>query len=177
MSMLDRLGLVAVAIVLSAPAFATETPHLGTPVTEADIKAWDMSIGPDGKGLPPGGGTPGKGAAIFAEKCVSCHGEKGEGKPHDRLVGGQGSLTTDQPVKTVGSYWPYPTTLFDFIRRAMPLTAPLSLTNDEVYALCAYILNLNGLVGDKDTINARSLPKVAMPNRANFFQVYPGNLK
>jgi cytochrome c len=159
-------------------AQAAESPGLGRAATEADISAWDLSIGPDGKGLPPGSGTPKQGEAIFVQKCVACHGDKGVGGPNDRLAGGQGTLVGDQtPVKTVGSYWPYATTLFDYIRRAMPVPQPQSLTNDEVYALCAYILNLNGVVGDKAVINAATLPKVKMPNRANFFQVYPGNLK
>jgi S-disulfanyl-L-cysteine oxidoreductase SoxD len=128
--------------------------------------------------LPPGSGTPQQGAAIFAQRCAVCHGEKGGGGPNDRLVGGVGTLTGDQPpVKTVGSYWPYATTLFDYIRRAMPLPQPQSLTNPEAYALTAYILNLNGIVGDEEVINAATLPKVRMPNRAAFFPVYPGNLK
>ncbi len=174
---MHRLTVAALMLAVATPALAIETPHLGHPATQADIAPWDISIGPDGAGLPSGSGTAKRGAALFAAKCVMCHGEKGEGKPNDRLVGGQGSLTTDQPVKTVGSYWPYATTLFDYIRRAMPLPQPQSLTGDEVYALAAYILNLNGLIGDTDPMNARSLPKVKMPNRSNFFTVYPGNLK
>lgn len=173
--LLSAVSLIALAG--AGPALAAEGPKLGRVATPAEIAAWDISIAPNGAGLPPGSGTPKRGESLFAEKCMVCHGEKGIGKPNDRLVGGIGSLTTDQPIKTVGSYWPYATTLFDYIRRAMPLTQPQSLTNDEVYSLAAYILNLNGLIGDRDTLNARSLPKVKMPNQGNFFSVYPGNLK
>ena len=167
----------ALFVLAAGQAMAAETPHLGTPVTPADIAAWDMSISPDGAGLPPGKGTAVQGKEIYALKCTGCHGANGEGKPADRLAGGQGSLATDAPVKTVGSYWPYATTLFDYVRRAMPLNEPQSLTNDEVYAVSAYVLSLNGLIGAKDQLNAKTLPKIKMPNRDNFFIVYPGNLK
>jgi cytochrome c len=174
-----NLTLASGALVLSlASAFAAEGPNLGQPITPQELAAWDISIGPDGAGLPPGKGTPQEGAAVFAAKCQACHGEKGAGQPNDRLVGGQGTLVGDQaPVKTVGSYWPYATTLFDYVRRAMPLPEPQSLTPDEVYAVSAYILNLNGIIGANDVINADSLPKVKMPNRDSFFVVYPGNIK
>jgi len=179
MSMRSRLGLALLLVAgADGAASAADTPNLGQPVSQHDIAAWDISIPPDGAGLPPGSGTPQQGAAIFAQRCAVCHGEKGGGGPNDRLVGGVGTLTGDQPpVKTVGSYWPYATTLFDYIRRAMPLPQPQSLTNPEAYALTAYILNLNGIVGDGEVINAATLPKVKMPNRAAFFPVYPGNLK
>ena len=154
-----------------------ETPKLGTEISQADLAAWDIAIGPDGAGLPAGGATAKQGAALYKEKCASCHGLEGEGKPADRLVGGIGSLTGAEPVKTVGSYWPHATTLFDFVRRAMPLNEPQSLTDTEVYATAAYILFLNGLVGEDDMLDASSLPKVKMPARESFFQVYPGNLK
>lgn len=161
-----------------AGAIAAEGPNLGQSITPQDMAAWDISVGPDGVGLPPGKGTPKDGEAVFAAKCQACHGEKGAGQPNDRLVGGQGTLVGDQPaVKTVGSYWPYATTLFDYIRRAMPVTESQSLTPDEVYAVSAYILNLNGIIGANDVINAEALPKVKMPNRDSFFVVYPGNIK
>jgi cytochrome c len=122
-------------------AVAADAPHFGQPISPADAAAWDISIGPDGVGLPPGSGTPAQGAVVYAQKCAVCHGDKGEGKTNARLVGGQ--ITGDGPVvKTVGSYWPYATTLFDFTRRAMPWTAPKSLTNDEVYAVTAHICSL-----------------------------------
>jgi S-disulfanyl-L-cysteine oxidoreductase SoxD len=152
-----------------ASAALAEAPDLGRMALPEEIAVWDISIGPDGAGLPPGSGTSQQGEAVYAGKCLPCHGEKGSGKPNDQLVGGFGSLTGDQPaVKTVGSYWPYATTLFDYVRRSMPLNAPKSLTNDEVYAVAAYILQLNGIIGDSDVMNAQTLPKVQMPNRDGF---------
>src|SRR5258707_7128834 len=135
MSMRSTLATaVLVLLGLTAPARA-EGPGLGRRATPEEMAAWDISIGPDGAGLPPGHGTATEGAAVFAAKCSGCHGEKGAGKPNDALVGGVGSLAGEQPpVKTVGSYWPYATTLFDYVRRAMPLGASQSLNYDEVYA-------------------------------------------
>ncbi len=172
----NALG-AALLVLVAGQVIAAETPHLGTPVTPADIAAWDTSISPDGTGLPPGKGSAAQGKEIYALKCTGCHGVAGEGKPADRLTGGQGSLATDAPIKTVGSYWPYATTLFDYVRRAMPLNEPMSLTNDEVYAVSAYVLSLNGLIGEKTELNAKTLPKIKMPNHDSFFIVYPGNLK
>jgi S-disulfanyl-L-cysteine oxidoreductase SoxD len=127
-----------------------------------------------GAGLPPGSGTPQQGERVYAAKCVGCHGERGSGKPNDQLVGGIGSLPGEQPpVKTVGSFWPYATTLFDYVRRAMPLNAPKSLSNDEVYAVAAYILCFNGIIGDGEVMNAQSLPLVKMPNRDDFVPFSP----
>ena len=121
-----------------------------------------------------GSGTPQQGEQVYLAKCVACHGEKGAGKPNDQLVGGQGSLGPGQaPVKTVGSFWPYPTTLFDFVRRAMPLNAPQSLTPDEVYAVSAYVLFLNGIVTQNMTLDADTLAKIKMPNREGFVSAYP----
>jgi len=169
MSMPSRLAAAASALlVLSSPALA-EGPGLGRVATPDEIASWDISIGPDGAGLPPSRGTPKQGETVYAEKCVACHGEKGAGKPNDQLVGGRGSLSGDQvPVKTVGSFWPFATTLFDYIRRAMPLNAPKSLSDDEVYAVSAYILRLNGIIGEADAMDAQSLPQVQMPNRDGF---------
>ena len=168
MPMLRRLIAASAPIFVSAVALA-EAPELGRTAAPEEIALWDISIGPDGQGLPPGGGTAKQGETLYAEKCLACHGEKGAGKPNDQLVGGVGSLTGDElPIKTVGSFWPYATTLFDYVRRAMPLNAPKSLTNDEVYAVSAYILQLNGIIGDNDTMNAQTLPKVQMPNRDGF---------
>jgi mono/diheme cytochrome c family protein len=168
MSMLRHLSAASALFFLSTAALA-ETPELGQPVTSEEIAVWDISIGPDGAGLPPGGGTPRQGEAVYAAKCLGCHGEKGAGKPNDQLVGGIGTLTGDQPaVKTVGSFWPYATTLFDYVRRAMPANAPRSLSNDEVYAVCAYILQLNGIIGESAVMNAQTLAKVQMPNREGF---------
>jgi S-disulfanyl-L-cysteine oxidoreductase SoxD len=162
-------ALPAALLILASPLFAQQSPNLGKPISQEDLAPWDISIGPDGAGLPPGSGTVKQGEAVFAAKCQACHGEKGAGRPNDRLVGGQGSLPGDKPpLKTVGSYWPYATTLFDYIRRAMPLNESKSLTNDAVYSVVAYLLNLNGIIPESETMNAQSLPKVTMPNRDGF---------
>ena len=132
------------------------------------LAAIDISIPPDGHGLPAGSGSATQGAAIFAAKCQVCHGANGVGGPNDRLTGGIGSLATPKPVKTVASFWPYATTVFDYIRRAMPITAPQSLTNDEAYALTAYLLSVDGIVPKDAVLDAKSLPQVKMPNRDGF---------
>ena len=163
----------ALHLALASPVAAQQSPNLGKPISPEDLASWDISIGPDGAGLPPGSGMPAQGAVVYAEKCAACHGDKGEGKPNARLVGGQ--ITGNGPVvKTVGSYWPYATTLFDFTRRAMPWTAPKSLTDNEVYAVTAYILRLNGIISDNDVIDAKTLPQVKMPNRDGFIPLFPG---
>ena len=170
MSMRSAL-LIAGSIFATTPAsaFAAESPNLGRAATPEEIAPWDISIGPDGIGLPPGSGTPKQGEAIYAARCVACHGEKGAGKPNDQLVGGQGSLPGERPaIKTVGSFWPYATTVFDYVRRAMPYDESKSLSNDEVYAVVAYILNLNGIIADNDTMDQQTLRKVKMPNRDGF---------
>ena len=169
MSMHDRLLIAACALALSCQAALADSPDLGRSATAEEIAAWDISIGPDGAGLPPGSGTPKQGEAVYTAKCLVCHGEKGAGKPNDALAGGRGTLAGDQPpLKTVGSFWPYATTLFDYVRRAMPLNESKSLTNDEVYAVVAYLLQLNGIIGENETINAQILPRVQMPNRDGF---------
>jgi mono/diheme cytochrome c family protein len=166
----------ALVLALASPVFAQQSPNLGKSISPEDLASWDISIGPDGAGLPSGSGTVKQGEAVFAAKCQACHGEKGAGQPNDRLVGGQGSLPGDKPpIKTVGSYWPYATTLFDYVRRAMPFNESKSLTNDEVYGVVAYLLNLNGVIPESDTMNAQSLPKVAMPNRDGFITFTRGN--
>ncbi|MFL5266717.1 MAG: c-type cytochrome [Stellaceae bacterium] len=167
MRMLKCLASCA-ALCVSVPAPA-QVPQFGQSIAPADIAPWDISIGPDGAGLPAGRGTAIQGEAVYAAKCQTCHGEKGAGGPFDALVGGFGSLAAGKsPIKTVGSYWPDATTLFDYIRRAMPFPETKSLTNDEVYAVSAYILNLNGIVGTDEAVDAQSLPKVKMPNRNGF---------
>jgi mono/diheme cytochrome c family protein len=159
----------AAVVVSTAPVRAADASRFGQPVAPADFAPWDISVGPDGVGLPPGRGTPREGEAVYAAKCQACHGEKGVGRPNDVLVGGFGTIASDRPaVKTVGSYWPYATTLFDYVRRAMPYNETKSLTNDEVYAVSAYILHLNGVIGADDALDAQSLPKVKMPNRDGF---------
>jgi mono/diheme cytochrome c family protein len=165
----SHLTAMASALIVFSGAALAEGPGLGRLAAPNEIAAWDISIGPDGAGLPPGRGTPKQGETVYAEKCGACHGEKGAGKPNDQLVSGRGSLSGDQaPVKTVGSFWPYATTLFDYIRRAMPLNAAKSLSDDEVYAVAAYILQLNGIIGEADAMDAQTLPQVQMPNRDGF---------
>jgi S-disulfanyl-L-cysteine oxidoreductase SoxD len=182
MSTRDLVGL-ALALVVGGCASSgvnprsMEGPNLGREATPAQIAGWDISVGPDGLGLPPGKGTPAAGAIVYEQKCQVCHGAKGAGQPNDRLVGGQGTLASKAPVRTVGSYWPYATTVFDYVRRSMPYTQPHSLSDNEVYAVTAYLLNLNGIIGDNDEMNAQTLPKVKMPNQSNFIVVYPARGK
>ena len=152
---------------------APKGPGLGKPATPAEVQAADISIGPDGAGLPPGSGTPAQGEAIFNAKCLACHGPQGAGSVNDRLVGGQGTLTSSAPLKTIGSYWPYATTVFDYVRRAMPYPEPHSLTDPEAYALTAYLLSLNGIIAKDAVMDAKTLPRVEMPNRGNFILAYP----
>jgi mono/diheme cytochrome c family protein len=174
--MRDRIGSLALAIaamVVSGAVYAAERYDFGRPATPAEIAGWDIDASPDGAGLPPGRGDVRQGEAIFAAKCAACHGAHGEGKPMDRLVGGIGTLHDKKPEKTVGSFWPYATTLFDFVRRAMPLNAPQSLTPDEVYAVSAYVLFLNGIVAEDTTLDAGALAKIKMPNRDGFVSAYP----
>ncbi len=143
-------------------------PGFGRPATADEIAAIDISIPPSGKGLPAGSGNAGAGEVVYVQKCASCHGAEGKGKPADKLVGGIGSLDSAKPVKSVGSFWPYATTLFDYINRTMPMTAPGSLTADEVYATAAYILYLNEIIPEDAVMNAQTLPAVMMPARDRF---------
>jgi len=164
---------VAAGALLAIQATAQEGPGLGVEISPEDYAAWAISIETDGGGLPPGSGNAARGAEIYTAKCLACHGEEGVGGPNDRLVGGQGTLKDLNQIRTIGSYWPYATTVFDYIRRAMPFTAPQSLTNDEVYSLTAYLLALNGIIDEDDVMNARSLARVRMPNRNGFVLAYP----
>jgi cytochrome c len=156
-------------------ANAAEGPHFGQPIGPADLAPWDISIAPDGVGLPPGSGTPAQGAAVYADRgCAACHGDKGAGGPGGALVGGGPLNPTDRdPVKLIGNYWPYATTIFDFVRRAMPWQQPKTLTDNEVYALTAYVLAINKIIGEEDVMNAQTLPQVKMPNRDGFVSRYP----
>jgi len=173
-----RTALVALAVGLASAAGLAQSgldapkPNLGQPVSDADIAAWDIHVLPDGTGLPPGSGTPEQGAKIYATKCALCHGPEGKGGTNAALVGGQPLTGIDTP-KTIANFWPYATTVFDFTRRAMPWQAPRTLTNDEVYALTAYILSLNKIIGPTDVMNAQTLPKVRMPNRDGFIPRFP----
>lgn len=157
-----------VAGIVALDRVGAEPLGLGRPATDAEIRAWDIDIAPGGAGLPPGKGTAKEGARLFSSKCASCHGVTGQEGPAPQLVGGHGTLATGHPVKTVGSYWPYATTLYDYIRRAMPLTAPQSLTSDEVYALVAWLLAQNGIIAQDAVMDAQTLPTVRMPNRHGF---------
>jgi len=166
-------SLPAVALALASGAVLAAGPNLGKPVTDADIAAWDISVLPDGTGLPPGSGTPKQGERIFAQKCVACHGEGGKGGISGALVGGRPVSEGIDSVKTIANFWGYATPVFDFIRRAMPYQQPRSLTDDEAYALTAYLLALNKIIGENDVMNAQTLPKVRMPNRDNFIIRFP----
>jgi S-disulfanyl-L-cysteine oxidoreductase SoxD len=179
--MFTRKPFAIIALVLSfsaVPALA-QNAGLGKPLTEGDIKQWDIAILPDGTNLPHGSGTPAKGAKIFAEKCSACHGDAGKGGVapyYPALVGGQPLTNGIDTVKTIANYYAYATTIFDYTRRAMPYNMPRSLTDDEVYSLTAYILSLNKLIGDDDVMDAKTLPQVKMPNRDNFIMPYPDRL-
>jgi cytochrome c len=167
------------AFVFAAGTALAQDSGLGKPLTESDIKQWDITVLPDGTNLPPGSGTPAQGAKIFAEKCSACHGEAGKGgvAPYfPALVGGQPLTNGIDTVKTIANYYAYATTIFDYTRRAMPYNMPRSLTDDEVYSLTAYILALNKLIGDNDVIDAKTLTQVKMPNRDNFIMPYPDRL-
>jgi cytochrome c len=174
---MHRLLSGAALTVLLAAQCLGQGPELGQVTPATDIAAWDISISSDGVGLPPGGGTAKQGEVIYAAKCASCHGEKGGGNSDEPvsdvsagpLVGGHGTLAGNRGV----SYWPYATIIFDYVRRAMPWGAPKSLTDQEVYSLTAYLLQLNGIIGEADVINAHTLPKARMPNRDNFIRIYP----
>jgi S-disulfanyl-L-cysteine oxidoreductase SoxD len=141
---------------------------IGRIATSAEIAGWNIDVDRDGNNLPPGSGSVSHGHEVFDQQCASCHGAKGEGGLGDRLVGGQGTIATPKPVRTVGSFWPYASTLFDYIRRAMPQNGPQSLDNDDVYAVSAHILNLNGLLPSDATLDARTLGAIKMPNRNMF---------
>ena len=169
------LGAICVCAALSGTAVAQTIPvkySFGLPVTEQELSKY-FSIPADGRGLPPGSGNATTGAKVYAENCAACHGDKLEGNPAkgiggDRLIGGRGSLATKTPVKTVESYWPYATTLFDYVKRAMPFNSPGTLKDDEIYAVVAYILSEAKIIQPTDKLDATSLPKVMMPNRDGF---------
>ena len=150
----------------------TAGPALGRPAPADLIAAWDTAVMSDGTGLPPGRGTAQAGEVLYRAHCLSCHGERGLGDSGDQLAGAKMGLTDEWPEKTIGNFWPYATTLFDFIRRAKPMQTPGSLSHDEVYALTAYLLALNGIIGESDEMNAQALPKVVIPNRNGFVDAW-----
>jgi hypothetical protein len=169
--------LVALALGCNA-ATAADSPHLGKPISEADVKAWDISVLPDGTNLPPGSGTAAAGAKLYVDKgCNQCHGDNGKGGPSNVLVGNpslvEGGIAAN---KTIANFWAYPTTLFDYIRRAMPWPTPHTLSDDETYALCAYLLAANELIPQDQVMNAQTLPKVKMPNHDNFIIKFPDRI-
>jgi len=161
-------NLLLATAVASCAAGSAAAYDFGRQPTAAEIKLWDIDVRPDGTGLPPGSGTVARGEVVYAEQCSFCHGEKGINGIKDRLVGGQGTLATAMPIKTVGSYWPYAMTLFDYIRRAMPYPTPGTLSDDDTYAVAAYILSLNGIVPADGRLDQATLPKIQMPNRDGF---------
>ena len=165
----SRIAAFAIfALVCSTPVRAEGPYGIGRAATPAEIAGWNIDVDRYGNNLPPGSGSVSHGREVFDQQCAACHGAKGEGGIGDRLIGGQNTLVTPKPVRTVGSYWPYAPTLFDYIRRAMPQSAPQSLSNEDVYAVSAYILHLNGLLPPEATIDAKTLGAIKMPNRNMF---------
>jgi S-disulfanyl-L-cysteine oxidoreductase SoxD len=161
---------LSLTMLAAAATLAAQSPKygVGRPATPDQIRDLGTAIAPDGSGLPEGSGTVAAGREVFMTRCSKCHGEKAEGAAGPTLVGGQGTLATAKPLKTVGSYWPYATTVWDYVNRAMPFDQPGLLKPTEVYAVVAYILNLNGIIGNDQVMDAKSLPKVKMPNRDGF---------
>ena len=168
---IPKAALAVLALTMVASPVRAETQGhygIGRTATDAEIAGWNIDIGRNGENLPPGSGTVSHGREVFAQQCAACHGDKGEGGVGERLVGGQGTIATPKPIKTVGSFWPYAPTLFDYIRRAMPQNAPQSLSNEDIYAVSAYILNMNGLLPADTTLDAKTLSAIKMPNRGMF---------
>jgi len=158
--------LLCATLVAQSPKYG-----VGRPPTPEEIRAMDITPAPDGTGLPEGHGSAAEGRDVYARRCARCHGAKGEGGDEPKqspLLGGRGSLKTGKPLKTVGSYWPYSTTVWDYVNRAMPLDRPGTLTHNQVYSLVALILHMNGIVGENDVLDAKTLPKIQMPNRDGF---------
>ncbi len=149
-------------------ANSQETVRLGTPVTESQLENFDLIAGPDGSGFPSGSGTAQQGKAVYDAKCAACHAANGEGTSGNTIIVGGDMHSAENPLRTVGSYWPYASTIFDFVRRAMPADAPKSLSNTEVYQVTAYVLFLNGLIDENTVINGETLREVEMPNANGF---------
>ena len=178
---LPSIGALCVVTALMGAQSAPKRYDIGTPVTPQQIAALDIDVRPDGAGLPPGSGTAREGAAVYAQKCAACHGANGEGATADVLVGAEPKDTApfgpeyerwrngraDVPF-TIGNYWPYATTIFDYVRRAMPAAAPGTLTADETYALTAWLLARNGIIAEDAAMNAETVPRVRMPARSRF---------
>jgi cytochrome c len=178
--LVTAIGTFLAAAGASPAAAQMPTFGVGRAPTTEEVANWDLTIPPDGRGLPPGNGTATLGKPIFEEKCAPCHGQKGDDPKYRLLVGAPRPLTAahldesidpfvgGQPVLTIGSFWQYATTLWSYIRRAQPFDTPGSLTTDEVYAVTAYLLHMNGIIGEQDVVDARSLPQIRMPNRDGF---------
>ena len=172
--------LMVTSVAISGAPAQMPTYGVGRAPTAEEVKAWDLTIPPDGRGLPPGQGTAVLGKPLYADRCASCHGENGDDPKYRALVGGRGPLTSAElsenldwllggkPVLTIGKFWPYATTLWSYINRAQPFDEPGSLTPDQVYAVTAYLLFLNGIIGEADVLNAQTLSAVKMPNRDGF---------
>ncbi|MES1180183.1 MAG: c-type cytochrome [Hyphomicrobium sp.] len=174
MSMLRRIVSAVVLVSATSPVLAAdraEAPRLGQAMTPGDVAKWDKTIFPDGRGLPLGHGTAKEGRAIYAQKCAGCHGEHGEGGTAEELVGEPKPPSADNPSKAIGSYWPYATTVFDFVRRSMPPAAPGSLSGNETYAVTAYLLSANKVIAETEEMNVETLPRVKMPNRDGFIWI------
>ena len=167
--------LTALPLLCWSGSTMAQSPGLGVALSEEEVAAIDFTVLPDGSGLPAGAGDAVAGEVLYQQHCLACHGEDGQSGLNDRLVGGVGSIDGAAPVKTVGSYWPYATTLYDYLRRAMPYHTPDSLNADEIYALSAYLLFKNGIIGQREEMNERSLPQVKMPNRDGFRWAVPSN--
>lgn len=169
---MNKAGLYIVGAVfalVTATVAQTSRYNLGRPATPEEIRELDISVAPDGSGLPPGHGTVDQGRDVYQALCANCHGDRGQGSSQYRaLVGGQGTLATKNPVRTVGSYWPYATTVWDHIHRTMPYPRPGTLTADQTYAVTAFILYLNGILDKEATLDQTTLPQVKMPNRDGF---------
>jgi cytochrome c len=182
-------GLAAGAILLAFTCVAGQSeghpaaasPRLGRPVPSDVIRAWDITVSADGSGLPQGTGSVAEGHELYEAKCRACHGAAGAGGIADRLTGGVGSLASNKPIKTVASYWPYAPTLFDYVRRAMPLTAPQSLSDQDVYSLVAYLLSIDGIVAGDARLDGPSVARIRMPNRDGFVSLerthFDGNVE
>lgn len=174
MRSLTTAAAMILAFAIAPSAMAADkpnAPHLGTLMSPNDVASWNLTIFPDGRGLPSGRGTAREGRAIYAEKCSSCHGEKGEGATAEELVGEPTPPAPDNPSRAIGSYWPFATTIFDFVRRSMPPSTPVSLSSDQLYAVTAFLLAANKIIAESDEMNAELLPKVKMPNRDGFIWI------
>lgn len=168
-------GYIGVALVAASTVAlahdAAKAPTHGTPVAPAELVRWSLNVFPDGRGLPNGRGNASEGKTVYAAQCESCHGDDGRGSSAEELVAGKETPTAENPSKAIGPYWPYATTIFDYIRRAMPPSAPGSLSADQLYAVTAYLLNANGIIAEKEEITAETLPDIKMPNRDGFIRI------